>query len=94
VRFTGQKLPGTVVVGTPTSVVDLDDNLLALTVASKYASAKAKPNAGVLGQQMQTLLIQLLGNDPQALTTFRIGLDDEDRRRVRHVPLRVITSHG
>ncbi len=95
VRFTGQRMPLTVDILNPaTTVVDLDDMLLALTVAANYMKSKGKAGWDVKAGMSKELLQQLLGDDPQALTTFRIGRDDEDQRKVRNVPLRVITVHG
>lgn len=95
VRFIGQKAP-TAFSATPadTDIVDLDDDLIALTVAAEFLLAQGSPAAGAKGQQARDLFLELRGNDPKTLSTFRIGKDMErgDRRSI--VPLKIITVHG
>lgn len=94
VRFTGQKTT-TAFTSTPADadIVDLDDLLIAMSVAADWLMEKGKGGWQAKAALARELFIQLQGNEPQAMTRFKIGRDEESSIRQRVVPLKVIAVH-
>lgn len=95
VRFVGQRALNAVDISNPTTnYVELDDLLIALTVAADYLKSKGKAGWDSKAVLARELLLQLRGNDPQEQQVFRIGKDIESARKSRVAPLNVILVHG
>lgn len=92
-RFSGQRLPIAINIASGSSIVDLDDLMLALYVATDWLKAKGKEGWEIKGNAARELFLELRANDPQAMTTFQIGRDTEATERRRVVPMKVITVH-
>lgn len=95
IRFTGQRMPKTVDVTQPNvSTLDLDDMLLALTVAAERLAKSGSKDAATKAEMARSLWVELRGNDPKRLSNFVIGRDTESDLKRRVVPLKIITVHG
>lgn len=75
------------------AIIDLDDLLIAQTVAANYMQEKDRP-----GWQNKLMLAKGLfetkkSNDPQGLEIFRVGRDMEGELKRRPWPLAVVINH-